>query len=47
MSTVSLHDAQTRLPQLISDMTPGEQIVIAKDGEPVATLTKNGVNAWP
>jgi antitoxin (DNA-binding transcriptional repressor) of toxin-antitoxin stability system len=35
---VSLDDAKARLPQLLEDVARGEEIVITKDGEPLATL---------
>lgn len=35
---VSLDEAKARLPQLLDDVARGEEIVITKDGEPLATL---------
>lgn len=38
MSTVTLEEAQARLPQLIERLQPGEIIVITRDQIPVARL---------
>ena len=38
MSTVSLEDAQARLPKLIEQLRPGEEIIITRDQKPVARL---------
>ncbi|HLA84566.1 MAG TPA: type II toxin-antitoxin system prevent-host-death family antitoxin [Thermoguttaceae bacterium] len=47
MVTVSLDDAKTRLPEIISQLNPGEQIVIVKNGEPIALLTRSQQTQWP
>jgi antitoxin (DNA-binding transcriptional repressor) of toxin-antitoxin stability system len=36
--TVTLEEAQARLPELISRLQPGEEIVITAGGQPVARL---------
>ena len=38
MSTVTLEEAQARLPQIIERLQPGEEIVITRDQKPVARL---------
>jgi antitoxin (DNA-binding transcriptional repressor) of toxin-antitoxin stability system len=38
MSTVTLEEAQARLPQLIERLQPGEEIVITRDQKAVARL---------
>ena len=38
MSTVTLEDAQARLPELIERLQPGEALVITRDAKPVARL---------
>jgi prevent-host-death family protein len=38
MSTITLEDAQARLPKLIEQLRPGEEIVITRDQKPVARL---------
>jgi prevent-host-death family protein len=36
--TVNMHEAKTQLSRLVKDAASGEEIVIAKAGEPVAKL---------
>ena len=36
--TVNIHDAKTRFSKLIARVEAGEEIVIARDGTPVARL---------
>jgi antitoxin (DNA-binding transcriptional repressor) of toxin-antitoxin stability system len=38
MTTISIQEAQTRLPELIHRLTPGEEVVITEDDQPVARL---------
>lgn len=38
--TVSLEEARTRLDELIAQLAPGEEVVIASNGQPVAVLSK-------
>jgi prevent-host-death family protein len=38
MSSVSLEEAQARLPQLIEQLQPGEPLVITRNEKPVARL---------
>jgi prevent-host-death family protein len=38
MSTVTIEEAQARLAELIGRLTPGEEIVITKNQQPVAKL---------
>ena len=40
--TVSVADAQTRLPELIAALKPGEDVVITADDRPVARLVAEG-----
>ena len=39
MEQVNIHDAKTRLSQLVERVEKGEEIVIARAGRPVARLT--------
>lgn len=39
MSTISVEEAQARLPELIDKLQPGEEIVITRDSQPLAKLT--------
>jgi antitoxin (DNA-binding transcriptional repressor) of toxin-antitoxin stability system len=47
MSNINLDDAKARLPEIISGLNPGEQLVIVQAGEPLATLTRTPRNQWP
>jgi antitoxin (DNA-binding transcriptional repressor) of toxin-antitoxin stability system len=47
MSTVSLEEAQARLPELIDKLRPGEEVVIVRDQKPVAKLTGQASPDWP
>lgn len=38
MSTITIEEAQARLPDLIENMRPGEELLITKDEKPVARL---------
>jgi antitoxin (DNA-binding transcriptional repressor) of toxin-antitoxin stability system len=47
MPTVTLEEAQARLPQLIAGLRPGEQLAITQEGQPVATLVRSPRTNWP
>ena len=47
MSTVSLEEAQANLGDLISRLTPGEELLIAEQGQPVAKLVRSERTSWP
>jgi len=38
LRTISLEEAQATLPDLISTLGPGEEVVITKNGQPAAKL---------
>jgi antitoxin (DNA-binding transcriptional repressor) of toxin-antitoxin stability system len=38
MATVTLQEAQAKLPELIHNLTPGDELVITENSQPVATL---------
>ena len=38
MVTVTLEEAQAKLPELIDSLSPGEELVIMRDQQPVARL---------
>jgi prevent-host-death family protein len=40
MKTVNVHEAKTRLSALLSDVERGEDVVIARNGTPVARLVR-------
>jgi antitoxin (DNA-binding transcriptional repressor) of toxin-antitoxin stability system len=39
MSTLTLEEAQARLPDVIHNLAPGEGVVIVENNQPVARLT--------
>ena len=47
MITVTLHEAQVRLAELIANLQPGEEIVITRDNQPVARLTPQAPERKP
>ena len=47
MSTVSLEEAQARLPELIDDLDPGEELTITAGGQPLAQVKKTERRSWP
>ena len=40
MKQVNIHEAKTRLSQLVADVENGEEVVLARAGKPVARLVK-------
>ena len=40
MPSVTLEEAQARLPELIEALIPGEELMIMKDGHMIARLTR-------
>ena len=40
MTVVNVHEAKTRLSQLLAQVEAGEDVVIARRGEPVARLVR-------
>jgi prevent-host-death family protein len=40
MKTVNVHEAKTTLSALLAQVEQGEEVVIARNGEPVAKLTR-------
>jgi antitoxin (DNA-binding transcriptional repressor) of toxin-antitoxin stability system len=47
MATVNLDDAKAHLPEIISGLNPGEELIIVQGGEPLATLTRTRPKQWP
>ena len=40
MKTVNVHEAKTTLSALLAQVEQGEEVVIARNGQPVAKLTR-------
>ena len=47
MPTADVHSVKAHLPEIIASLSPGEQLVIEQDGEPIATLTRRRLQQWP
>jgi prevent-host-death family protein len=43
MSTITIEDAQARLPELIEQVRGGEEVIITRDQKPVARLIAEGL----
>jgi antitoxin (DNA-binding transcriptional repressor) of toxin-antitoxin stability system len=41
MTTVTLEEAQARLPEIIQHLQPGEEITITDQGQPLAQVKKS------
>lgn len=42
MTTINIYEAKTRLSQLVEQAAAGDDVVIARNGKPVARLTRLG-----
>jgi antitoxin (DNA-binding transcriptional repressor) of toxin-antitoxin stability system len=47
MPTVSLEEAQARLPELIDQLSPWQDVIITRDEKPVARLIVEGPRQQP
>ena len=47
MSTVTIEEAQAKLPEIIDSLPAGEEVVIVRDGAEVAKLARTGAKQWP
>jgi antitoxin (DNA-binding transcriptional repressor) of toxin-antitoxin stability system len=47
MSVVSIEEAQARLPELIAQLGPDEELLIGESGTPVARLVRYPKTSWP
>ena len=47
MTTVTLEEAQAKLPELLDRLAPGEELTITTDGQPVAQVKKAERTSWP
>lgn len=46
MTTISLDEAKNALPELLRGLHPGEEMIIADQGEPLARLKKLDRKSW-
>jgi len=47
MSNVTLEEAQAKLPQLLQQLQPGEEVMITDHGVPLAQVKKAERTSWP
>jgi antitoxin (DNA-binding transcriptional repressor) of toxin-antitoxin stability system len=47
MPNVTIEEAQARLPQLLDNLQPGEEMTITDHGQPLAQVKKAGRTSWP
>ncbi len=47
MSTVTIQEAQAKLPDLIRGLTPGDEVVITENDRPVARLVRETPKQGP
>lgn len=47
MESVSLDEAQAKLPELLDHLSPGEEMTITRHGMPLAQVKKAAKATWP
>ncbi len=47
MPTVTLEEAQAKLPELLEKLQPGEEMIILDHGQPLAQVKKVERTSWP
>jgi antitoxin (DNA-binding transcriptional repressor) of toxin-antitoxin stability system len=47
MPTVTLEEAQAKLPELLEKLQPGEEMIIVDHGQPLAQVKKVERTSWP
>ena len=47
MPTITIEEAQAKLPELLANLNPGDQIAIVQAGEEIARLTRSSRQQWP
>jgi antitoxin (DNA-binding transcriptional repressor) of toxin-antitoxin stability system len=47
MSTVSIEEASTKLPELIHSLLYGEELIITEKNQPIAILIRSPRTSWP
>ncbi len=47
MTSINLDQAHAHLPEIISGLNPGEELMIVAAGKPLATITKAPQKQWP
>jgi antitoxin (DNA-binding transcriptional repressor) of toxin-antitoxin stability system len=47
MPSVTLEEAQAKLPELLQQLRPGEEMTITDQGQPLAQVKKAERSSWP
>jgi antitoxin (DNA-binding transcriptional repressor) of toxin-antitoxin stability system len=47
MSNVTIEEAQAKLPEILTNLNPGDQVAIVRNGEEIAKLTRSHRKQWP
>jgi antitoxin (DNA-binding transcriptional repressor) of toxin-antitoxin stability system len=47
MPTVTIEEAQAKLPELIEGLLHGEELVITKNGQQIAQVRRTPHSSWP
>jgi antitoxin (DNA-binding transcriptional repressor) of toxin-antitoxin stability system len=47
MTSVTLEEAQKKLPELLTRLQPGEELTISDNGQPLAQVRKAERTSWP
>ncbi|HEV2970480.1 MAG TPA: type II toxin-antitoxin system prevent-host-death family antitoxin [Pirellulales bacterium] len=47
MTSVTIAQAQAKLPEIIEQLQPGEEIIITDHGKPLAHVKKAERTSWP
>jgi prevent-host-death family protein len=47
MHTVTLEEAQSHLAEIIDKLSPGEEVVLTDNGQPLAKLVRTERTSWP
>jgi antitoxin (DNA-binding transcriptional repressor) of toxin-antitoxin stability system len=47
MTSITLEDAQAKLPELLNQLQPGEEVTITEHGQPLAQVRKTPRTAQP
>jgi antitoxin (DNA-binding transcriptional repressor) of toxin-antitoxin stability system len=47
MPPITIEEAQAKLPEILANLNPGDQIAIVQAGEEIARLTRSSRPQWP
>jgi antitoxin (DNA-binding transcriptional repressor) of toxin-antitoxin stability system len=47
MPTLNLDDAQAHLREIVTNLQPGEEVVLTDNGQPLAKLVRTERTSWP